>query len=182
MTVCWLQHLGACHTTAPLFGSWVPQEASQGAQPGWQAAPTAEGWQWESPLRVCPGAGWGTQGIFGCCQSYTICITSSKLPGLKAVRSVVKLMRGSLKVQKMVWSFRRRPCWCLIGLSGVKQTLAVVQEYEEQCGWAASEAAWALDSSHSSSGHNSRARFFLSNLFLPEEKLFAISLTIWGIW
>lgn len=49
------------------------------------------------------------------------------------------------------------------------QFLAVVQAYEEQFGWAASEAAWALDSSHSSSIHKSRAWFFLHNLFLIEK-------------
>lgn len=34
----------------PFFGSWVPQEASQGVQPGCRAAPTAGGQQWENPL------------------------------------------------------------------------------------------------------------------------------------
>lgn len=82
----------------PFFGSWVPQEASQGAQPGWQAAPTAGGQQWESPLRVCPVAGWERQGILGC-QSYISCIPSPKMPGLKAMRTVVKLIER-LKVQK----------------------------------------------------------------------------------
>lgn len=47
---------------------------------------------------MCPVAGWGRPDVFGCSQSYTSCITSAGLPGLKAMRTVVKLMIESLKV------------------------------------------------------------------------------------
>lgn len=44
--------------------------------------------------------------------------TSTELPGLKAMRTMVKLMIESPKVKRMLRRCRRKPYWCLMDLSG----------------------------------------------------------------
>lgn len=76
----------------------------------------------------------------------------------------------------MLWRCRR-PHWCLTDLSEGKKTPKAQQwcGTGEKCGWLASEAASALGSSGSSSGHESWAGIFSHNLLLPGKSLFAIS-------